>query len=262
VNLLLLDDADLRDDGTAELQGRAALHVREVLGARAGDRLRVGRTGGAMGMAEVLRCEPDTVLLRLDLNAPPPARPGVDVLLALPRPKVLRRLLASAAALGVDRLVLLNAARVEKSYFGSPVLEPARTAAALRDGLEQARDTRAPEVHLFQRFRPFVEDTLEGLLGPGMRLLLDPGPESAAPDLPPGTRVVLAIGPEGGWVPFERELLAARGFAPVSFGPRTLRVEAVLPYALGWLHGSRAAAPGHGKLSTPWPIHLPPPQSR
>lgn len=249
MNLLLLDAADVREDGTAELRGRAARHVHEVLRATAGDVVRVGRVGGKVGTAEVLRTDRDSVLLQVTLDAPPPARPGVDVLLALPRPKALRRVLASAAALGVDRLFLLNAARVEKSYFGSPLLTPARAEAALRDGLEQAKDTKAPEVHLFPRFRPFVEDALEGLLGPSLRLLLDASPSPEAPGVAPGPRVVLAIGPEGGWVPFERALLAARGFVPLSFGPRTLKVEAVLPYALGWLAGSRAQGTRHGTVS-------------
>jgi 16S rRNA (uracil1498-N3)-methyltransferase len=251
LNLLLLDASEFREDGTAELRGPAALHVREVLRAKVGDVVRVGRAGGSVGIGEVLRTEPESVLLRVRLDKPPPPRPGVDVVLAVPRPKVLRRLLASASALGVDRLVLLNAARVEKSYFASPVLGPARTAAALRDGLQQARDTRAPEVHVFERFRPFVEDTLDSLLGPSTRLLLDPAEEVFTPAVPRAARVALAIGPEGGWVPFERELLQAHGFVPVSFGPRTLRVEAVLPYAVGWLQGSRTEAPGHGKVSPP-----------
>jgi 16S rRNA (uracil1498-N3)-methyltransferase len=249
VNLFLLEASDFREDGTAELRGLPARHVHEVLRAKAGDMVRVGRPGGDVGSAEVLRCELEAVLLRVVLWGPPPPRPGVDVLLAVPRPKVLRRLLASAAALGVDRLVLLNAARVEKSYFASTVLTPVRVTAALREGLEQARDTHAPEVHVFERFRPFVEDTLDGLLGPGSRLLLDPRPEAHSPEVPRGGRVALAIGPEGGWVPFERELLKAQGFVPVSFGPRTLRVEAVLPYALGWLQGIRTPAPRHGKVS-------------
>jgi RsmE family RNA methyltransferase len=249
VNLLLLDASDFRDDGTAELKGAAARHILEVLRCRVGDVVRVGRLGGALGTAEVLHCRQERVLLRVRLESPPPPRPLVDVLLALPRPKVLRRLLASAAALGVDRLVLLNAARVEKSYFSSPALSLARTTAALREGLEQAQDTRPPEVHVFERFRPFVEDTLAGLLGPSTRLLLHPVAQAPAPEVPPGGRVALAIGPEGGWVPFERELLAAQGFMPVSFGPRTLRVEAVLPYALGWLEGIRTQGLKHGKVS-------------
>jgi RsmE family RNA methyltransferase len=250
VNLLLLEASDFREDGTAELHGLAARHVTEVLRAKVGDVLRVGKLGGAVGSAEVLRCEATTVLLRVQLHSPPPSRPGVDVLLAVPRPKVLRRLLASAAALGIDRLVLLNAARVEKSYFSSPVLTPSRAARSLQEGLQQARDTQAPEVHVAERFRPFVEDTLDGLLGPSTRLLLDPSEKDESPLLPLEGRVVLAIGPEGGWVPFERELLQARGFVPVSFVPRTLRVEAVLPYALGWLHGIRTGGAKHGKVSS------------
>jgi RsmE family RNA methyltransferase len=253
VNLLLLDAAAFLDDGTAEVTGRAARHLSEVLRARAGDVVRVGRADGDVGSAEVLRCEPDSALLRVRLEAPPPPRPLVDVLLALPRPKALRRLFASAAALGVDRLVLLNAARVEKSYFDSPVLGPTRMAAALRDGLEQARDTLAPEVHIFRRFRPFVEDQLEALLGPGTRLLLEPGAAVTAPEVPAQGRVALAIGPEGGWVAFERELLAERGFVATSFGPRTLRVESVLSFSLGWLLGSRLTTPRRGKVSSSLP---------
>jgi RsmE family RNA methyltransferase len=237
MNLLLLAPDELLPDGTARVQGRRARHVAEVLRAGPGDTLRAGVLGGKLGTARLLALEEDGAHLALTLTDPPPSRPGVDLLLAMPRPKALRRVLAAVASLGVDRLVLLNAARVEKSYFGSPVLGPEKSAAALRDGLEQARDTRPPEVHVFERFRPFVEDTLDGLLGPGVRLLLDPGPEPATPAIPRGARVALAIGPEGGWVPFERELLAVQGFAPVSLGPRTLRVEAVLPYALGWLSG-------------------------
>ena len=231
MNLLLLDASDFKEDGTAELQGVVARHVHQLLQAKAGDVVRVGKLGGAVGSAEVLRCEPETVLLRTHTSP------------------VQIHLLASAATLGVDRLLLLNAARVEKSYFSSPVLTPARTARALKDGLEQARDTHAPEVLVFDRFRPFVESRLDGLLGPSTRLLLDPAEEACAPEVPPEGRVALAIGPEGGWVPFERELLKAQGFAPVSFGPRTLRVEAVLPYALGWLQGIRTQGLRRGKVS-------------
>ncbi len=249
MNLLLLDPSEFLEDGTAELRGGAARHVHQVLRAKAGDVLRVGKLGGAVGSAEVLRCEPEAVLLRVTLESPPPLRPGVDVLLALPRPKALRRLLSSAAALGVDRLVLLNAARVEKSYFSSPLLTPARTRRALQDGLEQARDTQAPKVDIAERFRPFVEDSLDGFLGPSTRFLLDPSEEARAPEVALASRVALAIGPEGGWVPFERDLLQTQGFVPVSFGPRTLKVEAVLPYALGWLHGIRSQGTRHGKVS-------------
>jgi RsmE family RNA methyltransferase len=174
----------------------------------------------------------------------------VNLVLALPRPKALRRVLAASASMGVDRLVLLAAARVEKSYLSSPVLRPDRIRKHLLDGLEQAQDTVLPEVHLEPRFRPFVEDRMDALLGPGERWLLHPGEEGPRTPSDDG-RLALAIGPEGGWVPFERDLLQARGFRPLGFGARTLRTETVVPYALGWATGRRRAAdrlyPGTGQ---------------
>ena len=233
MNLLLLAPDEIAPDGTSRVGGRRARHVAEVLRAGPGDAVRAGVLGGKIGTARLLSLEGEEAVLSLDLTEEPPARPGVDLLLALPRPKALRRILAAVASLGVDRLVLLNAARVEKSYFDAQVLAPERMRKHLIDGLEQARDTVLAEIHLAPRFRPFVEDTLDTLLGPGQRWLLHPGPDTP-PLRPPGGRLALAVGPEGGWVPFERELLAARGFQPVSLGVRTLRTETIVPFALGW----------------------------
>ena len=238
MNLLLLEPDELSTDGTARLSGARLRHLREVLRAGPGSTLRTGVLEGNIGSAEVLSLSNDEAVLRITLDQPPPPRPGVDLVLAIPRPKALRRVLAASASMGVDRLVLLAAARVEKSYFASPVLQPERTRKHLIDGLEQAQDTVLPEVLLEPRFRPFVEDRLDALLGPGERWLLHPGDDGPQRPAPDG-RLALAIGPEGGWVPFERTLLESRGFRPLGFGPRTLRTETVVPFALGWAIGRR-----------------------
>jgi len=238
LNLLLLEPDELSTDGTARLSGARLRHLREVLRAGPGSTLRTGVLEGNIGSAEVLSLSNDEAVLRITLDQPPPPRPGVDLVLAIPRPKALRRVLAASASMGVDRLVLLAAARVEKSYFASPVLQPERTRKHLIDGLEQAQDTVLPEVLLEPRFRPFVEDRLDALLGPGERWLLHPGDDGPQRPAPDG-RLALAIGPEGGWVPFERTLLESRGFRPLGFGPRTLRTETVVPFALGWAIGRR-----------------------
>ena len=233
MNLLLLEPEDLARDGTARLTGRRLRHALEVLRATDGDVLRVGLLGGATGTAEVLRAGEDELVLRPSLTDPPPPRPDIDLLLAVPRPKALRKVLPAAASLGVDRIVLVNAARVEKSYFASRVLDAASIRELLVLGLEQARDTRLPEVLIRERFRPFVEDELDGLWPRTLRLVAHPAARAApARD---ARRVALAIGPEGGWVPFEIDLLASRGFEPFTLGPRTLRVEVAVAYALGAL---------------------------
>jgi 16S rRNA (uracil1498-N3)-methyltransferase len=122
---------------------------------------------------------------------------------------------------------------VEKSYFDSPVLEPRAMRELLMVGLEQARDTQLPEVLVRKRFRPFVEDELDALWPRTARFVAHPAAGIAAS--PGAERAVVAIGPEGGWVPFELDLLRGRGFTPFTLGPRPLRVEVALPYALGML---------------------------
>jgi len=243
VNLVLLEPGELRADGTARLEGRRATHVREVLRSAPGDRILAGVVGGRMGEAEVLGTE-GAMTLRPLLDREPPEPSPVSLLLALPRPKMLRRVLQAAASMGVKRIALVGSWRVEKSYFGSPLLSPEAIRAELLLGLEQGRDTVLPEVFLRRLFKPFVEDELETLFPEPTRLLAHPiggGPIGSLP--PPGDRAALAIGPEGGWTAYEAERLRGLGFAPFSLGPRPLRVEAAVPFAVGqvelWLR-SRA----------------------
>ncbi len=172
------------------------------------------------------------VSLSLNLSASPPADLGLHLVLALPRPKVLGRLLRDVACLGVKQITLMNAARVERSYWQNHRLAPAYVREQLLLGLEQAKDTLLPRVAIARGFRPFVEDQLSHAAG--RRLLLHPS--LGAPRLTPlPDYATLVVGPEGGFIPFELALLEASGFIPVSLGPRILRVETVVPVALGRL---------------------------
>jgi RsmE family RNA methyltransferase len=246
MNLVLLDETELTDAGHAVVRGARARHIHDVHRAAVGDTLRIGLAGGLRGDGTITALTPDAVALTIRLVECPPPPAGVDVLLALPRPKMLRRLLAAIASMGVKRLVLVNSARVEKSYFDSPLLAPAAIDEALRLGLEQSRDTIVPQVTIERRFRPFVEDRAAGLWPPPvLRLLAHPAAERDLADLlpaPASDPIVIAIGPEGGWVPFEIDLLAAHGFQPFSAGPRVLRVDTAVPFLLGQCALIRRAA--------------------
>lgn len=254
MNLILLEPADLLDPASARLTGPRAAHVREVLRAAAGDTIRVGQLDGPLGVGTVQSQSSDEVILTCQWESAIPPRPAVDLLLAVPRPKVLKRLWAQLAALGVGRIALVNAARVERFYFDSHVIQPDFYRPLLIEGLQQARDTRLPEVSVHRAFRPFVEDELDGLFGPGARLVahpwtegrLDPpsqgsGVASGWTTGPKSARVLLAVGPEGGWVPFELDLLQARGFRPVGLGPRTLRTDTACVALLAMVHAARGA---------------------
>ncbi len=234
MNLLLVEPSELESDGTVTLTGRRLRHARDVLRAQAQDTLRVGVLGGGIGTGRVIELSREALRLAVTLNAEPPPRAQVDLVLAMPRPKALKRVVAAIASLGVGRVVLLNAARVEPSYFDSKVLSADFLAEHVALGLEQAKDTIAPTFEVRQRFRPFVEDELTAWLTARTRPLV-PHPGAVVPlrPVPQAEHVTLAIGPDGGWVPFEVELLAAQGFVPVSLGPRILRVEVAVPAILG-----------------------------
>ncbi|MEW6435185.1 MAG: 16S rRNA (uracil(1498)-N(3))-methyltransferase [Myxococcota bacterium] len=239
MNLLLLQPGEVSPDGRAHLTGRRHQHAREVLQVQAGQTLRVGVRGGRVGTAVVVSESPSGLVLQVTLDAEPPPRAGVDLVLAIPRPKALKRVIPAVASLGVDRVVLVNAARVEKSYFDSKVLAAEFLAGLVDLGLEQARDTVPPSIEVRERFKPFVEDELDAWAGDARRLVAHPGNDSQRS--PVGVaqaghvKRVVAIGPDGGWVPFEVELLRAHGFMPFSLGPRILRVEVAVPAVLGAL---------------------------
>lgn len=234
MNLLLLDAADFVADNRVLLRDRRLTHLQQVHRAEAGEQLRVGRVGGNMGSGQLLRLDAHEAELQVSFDQPPPAKLPVTLLLALPRPKMLRRMLQTVAAMGVPRLVLLNSYRVEKSFWQTPFLEPAAIHEQLILGLEQARDTVLPEVIIEKRFKPFVEDRLPQLAADTLGLVGHPG------DFPHCPRAVtqpvtLAIGPEGGWIPYEVDKLADAGLRPVQLGERILRVETAVSALLARL---------------------------
>ena len=246
VNVVLVDPAELAPDGTVTLTDARAEHVRTVLGATAGARARVGVIDGPLGTACVERVDGRAVVLRCDELAPaPPPRPRVDLLLAVPRPKVLKRLWAPLAQLGVGRILLTSAARVEKYYFDSHAVTPELWRTRLLEGLAQARDTRVPIVTVHRSLERLVANDLDRLSGDAHRLLADvelAGTErpltvrDACRELRTDSRVLLAVGPEGGWRDDERALLGERGFTAVTLGPRALRTDVACIALLALAH--------------------------
>jgi RsmE family RNA methyltransferase len=234
VNLLLLEAADFVAANRVILRDRRLIHIQEVHRAEAGEHLRVGCLGGQMGQGKVLRVDDREAELQIELHQSPPTKLPVTLLLALPRPKMLRRVLQTVASMGVPRLVLLNSYRVEKSFWQTPFLDPQAIREQLLLGLEQARDTVLPEIIIEKRFKPFVEDRLPELAAGTRGLVGHPGEYPACPRALTEP-VTLAIGPEGGWIPYEIEKLTEAGLQPVQLGERILRVETAVSALLARL---------------------------
>ncbi|HLU68040.1 MAG TPA: RsmE family RNA methyltransferase [Kofleriaceae bacterium] len=248
MNLLLFDPAELAAGAggvTLAAGDRRARHLVAVLRARVGQVLRAGVAGGATGSAEVLAIAGGAVTLRVALDGPASPRPPVDLVLAVPRPKALARALQTAAALGVGRIDLVNAWRVDRAYFSSPQLAPAALAEAVRLGCEQGGTTWLPEVAVHPLLMPFLRASAPGWSGRRL-LLAHPRAgvrleEVARPG--EGGPALLAIGPEGGWIEREVETFAGLGFSPVSLGDAVLRVEAAIAALLAQLELLRRLGP-------------------
>lgn len=234
MNLILLEPSDFIGPHQVRLTDRRWQHIQQVHQAKLGESLRVGLINGLMGLGTVTALDTTGVTLQIALSEPPPTALPLTLVLALPRPKMLKRTLQTIASMGVKRLILVNSYRVEKSFWQSPFVQAAAIREQLLLGLEQARDTVLPEVILEKRFKPFVEDRLPALTADSLALVAHPGAYPACPRQLE-QQVTLAIGPEGGWIPYEVELLTQAGFSPVQLGERILRVETAVPVLLARL---------------------------
>jgi 16S rRNA (uracil1498-N3)-methyltransferase len=227
MNLLLLKSDNLTDN-LASISGRQLEQLINVQRCAIGDTVRVGEINGSMGTGTIVELSDSQALLQVDFHSPAPPPVPLTLIMAMPRPKMLRRSLQTIAAMGVKHIYLINSYRVEKSFWQTPFLKPEAIEEDLILGLEQSRDTQLPELHIRKLFKPFVEDELPAIIKDRKNLLAHPITYTRCPiDIQqPAT---LAIGPEGGFIPYEVELLAAAGFETVHIGPRILRVETAVP---------------------------------
>ena len=108
MNLILLTPQDCPQTDTAILTGRRLQHVLAVHQAQVGQTLRVGMLNGQMGEGEIIRLDEQALHLQFQLTQAPPEKLPLTLLLALPRPKMLKRILQTVATMGVPRLILMN----------------------------------------------------------------------------------------------------------------------------------------------------------
>lgn len=229
MNVLLLPPAKI-DGDMAILDNPAQIaHIHTVLKAQLGDTLKIGELGGKLGVGKIASLSDKAVkLTHVRLDTPPPAKKPLTIVLALPRPKVLRRLIMDMTAMGVWHIVLMNSYRTDKSYWQSPLL--ARIDEFVLEGLQQGVDTIAPTISLEKRFKPFIEDRLSTL--PAPIVLAHPyGGRRIQELLIPQT---IIIGAEGGFIDYEVALIKSQGVEVVSLGERILRTEAAVNGLMGY----------------------------
>ncbi|WP_159516481.1 16S rRNA (uracil(1498)-N(3))-methyltransferase [Acinetobacter sp. 18QD2AZ41W] len=233
MNIVLLDHRQTQSDLWTISSKRQLEHLQQHVQIQVGDTLKVGVLEGQRYLTEIVEISEKAVRLKpLQEDAIPKKLP-VTLIVALPRPKVLRRLIMDSVTLGVEKIILLHSYRVDKSYWQTPFLQQLNHYIEL--GLEQAGDTIAPKIELYKRFKPFVEDILPGLITADRpAYVAHPYAKQSMPFAIPHPCTMI-IGPEGGFIPYEVDLLVKNGCQAVSLGNRILRTETVIPYVLGRL---------------------------
>ena len=234
MNIVLLDaNQDWSRDIWSIEDQRQIKHLNQHLQLKAGDTLKVGVRDGQRYLTEVQSITAQQIMLRPIQTESVPNKVPVHLILALPRPKVLRRMIMDAVTLGVERISLIHSYRVDKSYWQSPFLQQLDDYVTL--GLEQAGDTIVPEIQLYKRFKPFVEDVLPTLISEQRpAYVAHPYAEQSMPHaIAHGCNLI--VGPEGGFIPYEIELLKKNGCQAMSLGNRILRTETAVSNILGRL---------------------------
>jgi len=230
MNIVLFEKKELIDNYLILTDYRAK-HIVKVLRSSVGTSIRVGQINGETGTGTIVAIKtkyPFVVELQVALTDSPPAFPEIDLLLALPRPIMLKRILSQVTALGVGRMFLINANRVEKSFWDAGIVLESEYRPHLIHGLEQAVDTQLPEIEIHPHFRQFIEEYLPTILPEyGSQLIAHPHVNNSLSECLSGNRgrVLYAIGPEGGWLDFEVDTFRDAGFISFTMGTRILKVD-------------------------------------
>ncbi len=242
MNRILFEPQEIVED-VAVFGGVRAAHVMTVLHGEVGQKLKTGEINGCLGIGEILSIQKDgtdpwTISARVN-HTEESLQPWVDLILAPPRPRVFKRLLPQLASLGVGRIILVGAKKVEKDFWGATLLKPENYRPLLIDGLMQAGTSVLPTLETRRNFRAFLKDELDVMFPSSERIVAHPYGGDGRAGFPSRPRLLLAVGPEGGWTEDEIARLEAKGFARYSLGSRILRTDTATVALLARLGADR-----------------------
>ena len=233
MNRILFEHDEIKD-GVVTFGDVRAKHVLNVLHGEVGQILKTGEVNGLIGTSEIISVAKEASRLQVTVrchHTQKSLQPWVDLVLAPPRPRAMKRLLPQLATMGVGRIILVGAKKVEKDFWGATLLKEAEYRPLLIEGLMQGGTSILPTIETRRNFRRFVTDELDGRFPTEKRVVAHPYVDAAPAQFQnyvnaaPLSRLLLAIGPEGGWTDDEVELLEEHGFSRYSLGGRILRTE-------------------------------------
>jgi 16S rRNA (uracil1498-N3)-methyltransferase len=227
---------------TAVLAGPEAHHLVHVKRAKPGVRVTLFDGGGAEFAAEIRTIRRDEVVLAVLERREIDRESPIELTLAVSLPKGDRQkwLVEKCTELGVSGVVPIVTTR---SVAQPGPQAASRLVRAVIEASKQCGRNRLMVIHDAQNWADFAVSPVARDRSNVLRLIAHPGGGKFSLDLlgaGPPDRVLLAVGPEGGFTPEEVELALAAGWIAIDLGPRILRIEtaAVLLSGLVTLSGS------------------------
>lgn len=220
-------DLPLREGERILLPPERARYLRDVLRVREGAELELFNGKGGSFLGRVVSCRRRVEVAVGAWRGEERESPlKIALALAIPKGERMDFALQKATELGVSEIAPLLAERTVVRLEGERVERRlAHWRGVVVAACQQCGRNRLPEIAPPEPLPSWLARQEGGVL-------LDPGGEPLSHLPPPRGRLLLLIGPEGGFSPKEREAARARGFVPVSLGPRILRVETAALAAL------------------------------
>ncbi|MCK5686644.1 16S rRNA (uracil(1498)-N(3))-methyltransferase [bacterium] len=234
MNLVILKTDDFIDHNIVRLKERRFKHLSQINRVKKNQKISCGLLNGKTGPGIIIAISNSFIEIKVDLKNSPPEPLPLTLVLSLPRPKMLKRIIESVTSLGVKKIYLINSWRVEKSYWQSPLLDQNSLEKYMILGLEQSCDTILPKIHQKKLFTPFVKEELPLISEGNVCITAHPGVKKKCP-AGVNKNIVLVIGPEGGLIDKEVKTLENIGFTTYNIGNRILRVETAVTYLISRL---------------------------
>lgn len=230
MNRILFEEDELKD-GFAAINDFRSEHILKVLHGEVGQTLKTGVVNGPIGNSTITAIDGTRITLQCN-HSEQSMEPWADIILAPPRPRVMKRLLPQLATLGVGKIILVGAKKVEKDFWGATLLKNEISREYLKDGLMQGGSSILPSIEIHRNLRKFLDEELDMRFAVNKRIIAHPYKQqniSETEAFQKATndprRLLLAIGPEGGWTDEEVAYFMKHDFSPVSLGRRILKTE-------------------------------------
>ncbi|EMY77660.1 RNA methyltransferase, RsmE family [Leptospira weilii serovar Ranarum str. ICFT] len=223
-------------------------HICNILNKREGTRLKAGLINKSLGKLVLEEMDSEKIIGTYKPILTPKSRfPEVHILLAINRPPTVRKILQLAGTWGIASIHFFISKNSRKEYLTSPVWRPDEIESELIEGMEQGKNIFLPKVRF--DFKNSTETVLEEKLKEfefTFRFVLDRKGftlpeivENKKSDsnfgMSSSTRILVAVGPESGFVRNEIDFWKRFDFKTLNLSTRVLRTETAVAFFLARL---------------------------